>query len=1019
MIHTETAFETVCEATLIAGGYVSVDKTGFGAERAIFPAEVIAFIKSTQTKDWARIEAVLGDKTESQVLRDLAAWMDSNGSLATLRHGFKCYGHTLRVAFFRAAHGLNPELEQRYQANRVGVTRQLVYSNKHGKSLDLTLSVNGIPIATIELKNPITGQTVRHAIGQYMSDRDPRETIFEFKKRTLVHFAVDPDEVWMTTRLAGSSTYFLPFNRGNKHGKGNPPDPAGRSYRTAYLWEEALQRDSLLDLLSRFMHLQVEQKRTDTGQKVKKESMIFPRYHQLQAVRNLEAAAKAEGPGHNYLIEHSAGSGKSNTIAWVAHRLASLHDTEDQKVFDSVVVITDRRVLDQQLQDTIYQFEHRQGVVQKIDEDSRQLTLALQGGVPIIITTLQKFPFVTAQILRIAEEKGQKSSGQLATRRYAVIVDEAHSSQSGETATELKGVLGGEALLEKARARAAEEGEEKLAEMFRSIAKRGKQDNLSFFAFTATPKHKTVAVFGRKGEPFHKYTMRQAIEEGFILDVLQNYTTYAVYYRLLRKADDDPEVERKKAARALARFMKLHPHNIAQKTEVMVEHFNAVTRHKIGGKAKAMVVTDSRLSAVRYKQSFDKYLREKGYKHIKTLVAFSGQVQDDKVSDKTYTEVGMNGGVKEAELPEVFSTPEYQVLLVAEKYQTGFDQPLLHTMYVDKRLSGIQAVQTLSRLNRTHPLKEDTFVLDFVNDREEIREAFKQYYEGAEMGEEPEPARLYELKRDLDEADIYRHEEVERFAEVYFAPKERQSPSDHQKMNAVLDMAVDRFAEWRTADEDEAELWRGKLVAFRNLYGFLSQIIPYQDSDLEKLYTFLRYLSTKLPRKGTGPGYTFDDEVRLKYYRIQKISEGSISLVDGQVLPLEGPSATGTGLVREERVRLSKLIDVVNDRFGTDFTEADQLFFDQIVEDATADTSLAVAANANPVDKFALLFGGHVENLMIDRMGQNEEILGKYMGDPAFQSVVNEWLAAEVYRKLKKPPQTADPATEYNAESSE
>jgi len=1014
MIHTEAAFETVCAATLIAGGCVSVDKAGLDRERGIFPAEVIGFIKGTQAKDWAKIEAVLGNKTESQVLKDLVAWMDSNGSLATLRHGFKCYGRTLRVAYFRAAHGLNPDLEQKYQANRVGVTRQLVYSDKHGNSLDLTLSVNGIPLATIELKNPITGQTVRHAIGQYMTDRDPREKIFEFKKRTLVHFAADPDEVWMTTRLAGNGTYFLPFNKGNKYGKGNPPDPAGRSYRTAYLWEEVLQRDSLLDLLNRFLHLQVEEKRTDTGQKIKKESMIFPRYHQLQAVRNLEASAKAEGPGQNYLIEHSAGSGKSNTIAWVAHRLASLHDAQHQKVFDSVVVITDRRVLDQQLQDTIYQFEHRQGVVQKIDEDSKQLTLALQGGVPIIITTLQKFPFVTGQILKMAEEKGQKSSGHLATRRYAVVVDEAHSSQSGDTATELKSVLGGEALMEKARAQATEEGEEKLAEMFRSIAKRGKQDNLSFFAFTATPKHKTVAVFGRNGEPFHKYTMRQAIEEGFILDVLQNYTTYAVYYRLLQKAEEDPEVERKKAARALARFMKLHPHNIAQKTEVMIEHFNAVTRHKIGGKAKAMVVTDSRLSAVRYKLSFDKYLKEKGYKHIKTLVAFSGQVQDDKIPDKTYTEVGMNGGIKESEVPELFSTPEYQVLLVAEKYQTGFDQPLLHTMYVDKRLAGIQAVQTLSRLNRTHPLKEDTFVLDFVNDREEIQEAFKQYYEGAEMGEEPDPARLYELKGDLDVADVYRHEGVERFAEIYFAPKERQSPADHQKMNATLDMAVDRFANWRNSEEEEAELWRGKLVAFRNLYGFLSQIIPYQDSDLEKLYTFLRYLGTKLPRKGTGPSYTFDDDVRLKYYRIQKISEGSISLADGNAVPLEGPSSTGTGLVREERVRLSKLIDVMNDRFGTDFTESDQLFFDQIVEDATSDSSLAIAANANPVDKFALLFGGHVESLMIDRMGQNEEIFGKYMSDPTFQSVVNEWLAAEVYRKLQKPSKTGEESEEYD-----
>jgi type I restriction enzyme R subunit len=1015
VIHTEAAFETVCEATLVANGYSCLNKAGYDFELALFPAEIIAFIKSTQPRDWAKIEAILGIKTESQILQDLTAWIDSNGVLATLRHGFKCYGRTLRVAYFRAAHGLNPDLEARYRANEIGITRQLV--TKSGAVLDLTISLNGIPIVTVELKNPMTGQNVRNAIHQYKSDRDPRELIFEFKKRTLVHFAADTDEVWMTTRLAAGVTQFLPFNKGNNHSAGNPPDKEGRSYKTAYLWEEVLQRDSLLDILNRFLHLQIEEKRTDTGQKIKKETMIFPRYHQLQAVRQLESRAKLEGPGNNYLIEHSAGSGKSNTIAWVAHRLASLHDSSDNRVFDSVVVITDRRVLDQQLQDTIYQFEHRQGVVQKIDEDSKQLTQALQGGVPIIITTLQKFPFVTGQILKMAEEKGETSTGHLLTKRYAVIVDEAHSSQSGETSTELKGVLGGEALLEKAKLQATEDGEEKLAEMFRSIAKRGKQDNLSFFAFTATPKHKTIAVFGRDGEPAHRYTMRQAIEEGFILDVLKNYTTYAVYYRLLQHAEDDPEVERKKAARALARFMKLHPHNIAQKTEVMIEHFNAVTRFKIGGKAKAMVVTDSRLAAVRYKQSFDKYIKSKGYQHIKTLVAFSGQVQDDKIKDKTYTETGMNNGIKESELPEAFSTPEYQVLIVADKYQTGFDQPLLHSMYVDKRLSGIQAVQTLSRLNRTHPHKEDTFVLDFVNDREEIQAAFKAYYEGAEMGEEPSPQRLYELKAELDQEDVYRHEEVNRFAEIYFAPKTVQSASDHQKINAVLDMAVDRFTTWRKEDENEAELWRGKLIAFRNLYGFLSQIIPYQDSDLEKLYTFLRYLATKLPRKGTGTTYTFDDDVRLKYFRIQKIEEGSISLTEGKAKPLDGPSETGTGLVREERVRLSKLIDVVNDRFGTDFTDSDQLFFDQIVEDATSDTSLAVAANANPADKFALLFGGHVENLMVERMEQNEDIFGKYMSDPAFQAAVNDWLASEVYRRLQAPMVLSQKKASYDANS--
>ncbi len=1013
---TEQAFETVIEAHLLANGYCLIAASGFDREHAIFPGVALDFIRETQPKEWGKLEALHGAKTGGLVLADLCKWIDAHGCLATLRHGFKCYGRTLRVAFFKAAHGLNPELEARYKANRVGITRQLAYSTRNANKLDVTLTVNGIPVSTAELKNPLTGQTFEDAKRQYCLDRDPREVLFEFKRRTLVHFAVDTEQVFMTTRLAGTATHFIPLNKGRDGGAGNPPDPQGRTYRTAYLWEEILQRDSLLELLARFLHLQVEEKRTDEGRKVKKETMIFPRFHQRECTLQLVAAARDEGPGNNYLVEHSAGSGKSNTIGWLAHRLSSLHNAKEERVFDSVVVVTDRLVLDQQLQDTIYQFDHRQGVVQKIDEDSKQLAAALESGVPIIITTLQKFPFVSRQLLKLAEERGSVSTlqgvrggahakawtpnaGVLPTRRVAVIVDEAHSSQSGESATDLKEVLGGEALLDEAKKKAAEEGLESMEELFRSMAKRGKQANISFFAFTATPKHKTLAVFGRKGHPFHRYTMRQAIEEEFILDVLKNYTTYATYFKLLKACEDDPNVERKKAARALARFMRLHPHNIAQKTEVMVEHFNTVTRHKIGGKAKAMVVTGSRLEAIRYKQSFDRYIAEKGYP-IKTLVAFSGTVIDDKIKAKTYTEEGMNLGIREKELPEKFATMDYQVLLVAEKYQTGFDQPLLHTMYVDKRLAGLQAVQTLSRLNRTHPLKEDTFVLDFVNDRQGIQEAFKTYYEGAQMGEEVEPARMYELKTELDASGIYLSEEVHRFCEIYFKPKLRQSAGDHKAMNAALDPAVDRFQALQQENEDEAELWRGKLFAFRNLYAFLSQIIPYQDTDLERLHTFLRHLARKLPKRRGGPRYNFDDEVRLEYYRLQKISEGSISLKEGQAKPLDGPQEVGSGLVREEPVPLSRLIDWVNERLGTDFTEADQLFFDQIVEAAMADENLKQAAKVNPEDKFSLVFNNLLETLFIERMDQNEEIFARYMNDPAFQNIVAQWLAADVYRRL-------------------
>ena len=998
--HAEVAFEAVIETHLLNHGYAPAPAEGFDRDRAIFPEIALAFIRETQPKEWSKLDALLGDRTNQQVLGDLCKWMDANGSLATLRHGFKCYGRTLRVAFFKAAHGLNAQLEACYAANRLGVTRQLHYSSRSENSLDVTLSLNGIPIATVELKNPLTGQTVEDAMRQYRRDRDAREPIFEFKRRTLVHFAVDTESVRMTTRLGGNASHFLPFDKGCDGAAGNPVNPNGRGYRTAYLWEDVLERHSLLDLLARFIHLQINEKRDDRGRKVKIETMIFPRFHQLDAVRRLVQTAQGEGVGQNYLIEHSAGSGKSNTIGWLAHRLASLHDDTNKRVFDSVIVVTDRVVLDQQLQSTIYQFEHKYGVVQKIEKSSKQLAKALEDAVPIIITTLQKFPFVSRQLLKMAEERGEQGTGVLPTRRCAVIVDEAHSSQGGETATDLKEVLGGERLRKEARERAKEEGREDLEKLFRSMAKRGRQANLSFFAFTATPKHKTLAVFGRNGEPVHRYTMRQAIEEQFILDVLKHYTTYVTYYRLIKACEDDPNVERKQAARALTRFMRLHPHNIAQKTEVMVEHFQAVTRHKIGGRAKAMVVTGSRLEAVRYKQSFDRYIKEKGYS-IKTLVAFSGAVQDDKFSGVEYTEVKMNLGIREKELPERFGTQEYQVLLVAEKYQTGFDQPLLHTMFVDKRLAGIQAVQTLSRLNRTHPLKEDTFVLDFVNDRDEVRDAFKTYYEGAEMGDEVDPARMYVIKGELDASGIYLDEEVERFCSVYFKPTRRQSVRDHQAMNAVLDPAVSRFIVLQRDQEDEAELWRGKVQAFRNLYGFLSQVIPYQDSDLERLYVFLRHLAAKLPRGRSGPAYQFDNEVWLEYYRLQKISEGSISLQKGGARALDGPTEVGSGAVREDAMLLSQLIDIINERFGTDFNQADQLFFDQIVEAALSDDGLRQAATVNPEDKFEMVFKNLIERLFVERMDQNEEIFVRYMNDGPFQRIVSAWMASEAYRRLR------------------
>ena len=991
-VYNEAAFETAIENHLTTtGGYAKCDPDTFDAERCLFPREALAFIRETQPKEWEYLANLQKENAEETLLDDLCRALNSEheGCLSVLRHGFKCFGKLFRVAYFAPASGLNPDTRKLYEANRLTITRQLRYSVKHGNTLDVTLALNGISVATLELKNPMTGQNWQHAVTQYKNDRDPSDLIFQFKKRSLVHFAVDTDEVYMTTRLSGRNTRFLPFNRGFGTGGGNPENPHG--CKTAYLWEEVLERHSFLDILARFIHLQTDEKRLGS-KNVKRETMIFPRYHQLDCVRKLVADARGNGTGTNYLVQHSAGSGKSNSIAWLAHRLASLYDDRDEKVYDSIIVVTDRVVLDQQLQNTIYQFEHKQGVVQKIDINSTQLADALATGVPIVITTLQKFPFVTEKI------------SDLPKRRYAVIIDEAHSSQGGETATELKGVLAGAAIKEEARARAEEEGlPDYEEEILRTMAKRGHQPNISFFAFTATPKYKTLEVFGTPGAddkplPFHLYSMRQAIEEGFIHDVLKNYTTYKTYYRLIKSIEDDPKVDKRKAARALARFMSLHPHNIAQKTEVMVEHFRHFTMHKIGGKAKAMVVTSSRLHAVRYKQAFDRYIAEKGYTGIKTLVAFSGTVIDPDAPGVEYTEVGMNKGIREKELPERFGTDEYQVLLVAEKYQTGFDQPLLHTMYVDKRLAGIQAVQTLSRLNRTHPGKEDTFILDFVNEPDEILAAFQPYYEQTLIGERADARQLYELQAKLDAHQVYYKAEVEEFCRVFYKPKRSQTAADHARMNACIDPAVCRYNE---LEEDVREEFRKSLVAYRNLYSFMSQVIPFQDSDLEKLYSYIRFLLTKLPRGDRGPVYNFDDEVALKYYRLQKIGEGSIRLEAGKEEPVSGPTSVGTGIAHGDEIELSKLIDILNERFGTEFKPADQLFLDSIREDAVADSDLRQAALANTMENFGYVFLKALEGLLIDRMEQNEEITAKFMNEKEFQDIVGRHLLKQVYEQIR------------------
>jgi type I restriction enzyme, R subunit len=859
----------------------------------------------------------------------------------------------------------------------------------------------------VELKNPLTGQRAEHARKQYMNDRDGRDPLFRLKERALVHFAVDPDEAWMTTELKGTETLFLPFNRGHDFGAGNPPVEG--NWKTHYLWDEVLRADSLLDILQRFMHLEVTERTVDTPtgkRKVRREAMIFPRYHQLDAVRKLVAHAREHGPGHNYLIQHSAGSGKSNSIAWLAHRLASLHDIDDAKVFDSVVVITDRRVLDQQLQNTVYQFEHKTGVVEKIDENTQQLAKALAGGVPIVISTIQKFPFIS-QAIHTLENKGRGVALNTAGKRFAVIVDEAHSSQSGESVAALKGILNKDGIAEAIAAQLGEEEDDELSQeakaaILKEVMSRARQPNLSFFAFTATPKFKTKAVFDESGpsgaSPFHEYSMRQAIEEGFILDVLQNYSTYKRFFGLVKQIEDDPEVPKKAAAKALGQFVELHPVNIEQVVQVIIEHFRLKVMHELGGRAKAMVVTTSRLSAVKYKQAFDRYIKDKGYTGIRALVAFSGTIEDPDQPGSAFTEVGMNDGLPERELPERFAGEEYRVLIVAEKYQTGFDQPLLQTMYVVKKLAGVQAVQTLSRLNRTAPGKTRSFVLDFRNEEEDIFKAFKPYYETTPIGDDADPQKLNELHHKLLQPAIFTPQDLTDFAAVWFKRRRDPSGQDHKQMNAILDRGVTRFEEREEAEQEE---FRGLLTAFRNLYGFLSQILPYFDEELERLYAFVRNLAKKLPLPADGAKFTLDDDVALKFFRLQQVSEGTIDLSQGEADPLKGPTDLGTGREKGTDIALSTLVAQLNERFGTNFTGADQLFFDSVRATAERNEKIVEAAKANTEANFSAFFERMLDGLFIQRMEGNEEIFNRVMSDKQFRAAAQEHLARQLYGRIR------------------
>lgn len=853
--------------------------------------------------------------------------------LDVLRKGIKIVpGIHFSICYFRPASGLEPKRLEEYHANIFSVMDEVEYSQKHGGRLDVVLFLNGLPVATLETKNLLTGSTFRHAERQYRQDRSPAgEPLLTFKRGALVHFAVDEDNVSMTTHLQNGKTRFLPFNRGRDGGAGNPD--VDDEFRVAYLyrsgeWGDAIfSRSVLLDVIGQFMHLEAAGK---------SEAMIFPRFQQLDAVRRLIGHAKTNGPGSNYLIQHSAGSGKSNTIGWLAHHAINLHDAADQQVFNTAIIVTDRVVLDRQLQGTVSQFEQTSGVVKKIDGTSRQLKDAIAKGARIIVTTIQKF---STDHLREISGQGNRS--------FAVIVDEAHSSQSGKSAQAMTDALTREAS-------SSEDIEDLIAEYQRA---RGPQANISFFAFTATPRNVTLERFGIKGtdglpRPFHLYSMRQAIEEGFILDVLQNYMTYKAYYQLEKTIEDDPQLSGRRGQRKVARYATLHATAIGQKVEIIVEHFRRHVMGELNGQAKAMIVTQSREHALRYYFGVRNYMETEGYADLKALVAFSGDLELD---GETYTEADVNG-FSETELPGRFDgfkpdgspySETYRILIVAEKYQTGFDQPKLCAMYVDRKLASLQAVQTLSRLNRTRPGKERTFILDFQNTIEDIQNAFRPYYEDTTVEAMSDPNQVYDLEGRLYKFGYLDRDEIERFAQVYF--KGPLGGGDRARLEGLVRHAVARFE----ADDDEGrqEEFRQLLKSYNRFYSFIAQVIRLEDTGLEKLASYGAWLSRLLPNREVPPEIELtEDMLRLQAFKVDQKEQGSASLSPGDTQALKAISEFGAKeYTEDERKELSEIVRAFNDRHGTEFSEADMIRFEQVNREIL-DEDLTEMLRNNPPD---------------------------------------------------------------------
>ncbi len=1033
-IHTELQFEDeVCEALKNSGwlyeGPLPYQKgyaydQGYDRRTALYPEDAIAWVKETQPDAWEKFSKNHTKNPEAVFIQRLAEELDRDrptikietpqlwGSLFILRKGFKDINATFRMAQFAPSNKQNPTTWEHYKKNRLRVVRQLHYSLHNQLCIDLVLFLNGLPMATIELKTDTT-QNIEDAVRQYKYDRNPvdvttkqPEPLLSFGKRALVHFAVSTDEVRMTTKLSGAATRFLPFNRGTPDtqggaGAGNPPDDK-LGYSTGYLWHEVLKPDAWLEIVGKFLSVEATEYLDAKGKKAFNTSLLFPRYHQWDAVNTLLDATLTEGVGQTYLVQHSAGSGKSNTIGWLAHRFASLHDDHDRKVFSSVIVITDRRVLDTQLQDTIYQFDHQQGVVEKIDENSTQLATALDKGKLIIITTLQKFPWVLDKV------------GGLGDKRFALILDEAHSSQSGKGAVKLREVLttGAKSTAVPAElatpegyddaVAAAQEDADLTAEdvLNQMMAARKRPPNVSYYAFTATPKPKTMELFGRAGPdgtptPFHVYSMRQAIEEEFILDVLLGYTTYGIAFKLEQEGDDKA-VKTGKAKSKLFRYAQLHPTSIAQKVTVIVEHFRQHVMHQLNGQAKAMVVSDSRVAAVRYKKAFDDYIKRMKYTDCKALVAYSGDVTDEESKVLKAKEGDLNDNKEHDDgIKVAFKTDGYQVLIVASKFQTGFDQPKLCAMYVDKRLDGVLAVQTLSRLNRMYPGKKTTFVLDFRNDAEGILKAFLPYYRTAKMSGVTDSGLVHTLRDKLDGAAIYLWEEVLDFSKGFFDPKGKQA-----SIQAPLKKAHERFKE---QPKEVQDLFRGDVSSFITAYDFLSQLRSYDDPDLERLHAFCRMLLPRLQGKAGGEE-ALDKSVRLAGYKVVNEQKHTLSLAAGTADPMK-PMGPGSGKAWEDpEDRLSAIIKKMNEVFSGNLSDADfRGYATTLIGKMVDDPTLQEQAKANDtVDAFGNgAYETKLNHAVVDALESHNAMADQALRhETVFKGLAN-LLVDEVYRQLR------------------